>query len=78
MGKFEPMRLVPAPQAELQSLTKLCASCTLKGDIADEFEKMREEYGLSRAHLMRQMVYHCLGRSEELKDFYKRLAILGE
>lgn len=75
---FKPMRLIPAPAEGSQSSTKITATCTLKGEVADEFEKLADEYGLNRSQLIVQMVYHCLGRSSELKDFYRRLQILGK
>lgn len=74
---FTPIRLQAVPTQEHGSLTKVVISGTIKGNAADEFEKLREEYGLNRSQLMAQMVYHCLNRSDELKDLYKRLAILG-
>lgn len=75
---FKPMRLQLAPRVDTSSFTKVTISGTLKGPAAEEFEKMRESSGLNRSQLMVQMIYHCLGKTDELKDFYKRLAILGE
>lgn len=76
--EFVPIRLQAAPIVEAGSNSKLTVSATLKGLTADEFEKMRQESGLNRSQLVVQMIYHCLGKTEELKDFYRRLAILGE
>lgn len=76
MSKFEPIRLQDPPR-EPEWKSRLTVSATLKGDVCQEFEKMAEEYGLNRSQLIVQMVHHCLGRTEELKDFYRRLAILA-
>ena len=77
-AKFKPMKLIPAPGTGSQTGgPSITCTCTIKGEIAKQFEAMQDEYGLNRAQLVRRMVYHCLGRTEELKDFYKRLAILG-
>lgn len=78
-GIFVPMRLTPPPsETDPGPTSKLSISATLKGPVADEFEKLKNDFGLSRSQLMVQMVYHCMGRSAELKDFYRRLMILGE
>ena len=74
---FTPMRLTAAPEKEANP-AKLTATVNLKGSAAEEFQAMAEEYGLNRAQLLTQMVYHCLNRTEDLKDFYRRIAILGE
>jgi hypothetical protein len=74
--KFKPMKLVPASREEASSPTKLTVTALLKGAIADEFEQLRTDYGLNRSQLLVQMVYHCLGKTAELKDFYRRLNIL--
>lgn len=77
MSKFTPMRLQAAPEPE-RNPTKLTATVNLKGSAAEEFEEMAQKFGLNRAQLLTQMVYHCLNRTEDLKDFYRRIAILGE
>lgn len=74
---FTPMRLQSAPEKD-NNPTKLTATTTLKGEAAEEFEKLASEFGLNRSQLLTQMVYHCLGKTEQLKDFYRRLVILGE
>lgn len=74
---FVPLRLTPLPSQDTSS-TKITATTTIKGVAADEFEALCEKYGLNRSQLTLQMVYHCLNRTEDLKSFYKRLAILGK
>lgn len=76
--KFMPIRLRPAPEEDSQSTTKITVSSTLKGSAADEFEAICRDYNLNRSQLVVQMVYHCLGKTNELRDFYRRLVILGE
>lgn len=75
---FVPMRLQAVPAGEISSNARLTVTGTLKGSAAEDFQKLMEKYSLNRSQLMVQMVYHCLGKTSELKDFYKRLAILGE
>jgi serine/threonine protein kinase HipA of HipAB toxin-antitoxin module len=53
-------------------------TATLKGEVADEFMKIAEEAGLNKSQLALQMIYHALNKTEDLKDFYRRLAILAE
>jgi hypothetical protein len=77
MSKFTPM-VLQAPPALDSTPHKMTLSCTIKGKAAAEFEKILQETGLNKSQLMVQMIYHCLNRTEELKDLYRRLAILGE
>lgn len=76
--EFVPMRLIPTSELGPSSTTKITATCTIKGDAADEFEAIMEKYQLNRSQLVLQMVYHCLGKSKELKDLYTRLQILAK
>ena len=73
---FNPIE-IPSVTAGLSDPRKITVTTSIRGKAADEFEAMCENYGLNRSQLLTQMVYHCLGRSEELKDFYRRVAILG-
>lgn len=76
---FEPMRLQPYDLGKPEkSHLQLTLSTTIRGQIVEDLEKLQEEYGLNRSQLLRQMIYHCLGKTEELKEFYKRMSILGE
>jgi len=74
---FEPMSLV-VMTPEIGSSSRLTVTSTLKGLAAEEFQAMCEKAGINRSQLVTQMVYHCLNRTADLKDFYKRLAILGK
>lgn len=74
--EFVPMRLPVLPDKDNNPL-KLTITTTVRGSIVTDFEDLAREYGLNRSQLLAQMVHHCLGKTEELKDFYKRLAILG-
>lgn len=75
---FVPMRLEPVTPSPDKSYTKITATTTIKGVAADEFEALCASYGLNRSQLVLQMVYHCLNRTKDLEDFYKRLAVLGK
>lgn len=77
MSKFTPMTLVEAPVGDTNK-SRVTVTTTLKGAAAEEFEEMCEKFGLNRSQLLTQMVYHCLNRTADLKDFYRRIAILGE
>lgn len=57
---------------------KLTCTTTIRGAAVGDFEKLCEKSGLNKSQLLTQMVYHCLGRSGELKEFYRRIAILGK
>lgn len=74
---FSPMRLQEAPAGD-PNKTRVTITTTLKGKAGEEFEEMCSKNGLNRSQLLTQMVYHCLNRTEDLKDFYRRIAILGE
>lgn len=74
---FVPMRLENLPHVDYNS-AKTTVTTTLKGVVADEFEKLCSESGLNKSQLLVQMVYHCLNRTEDLREFYRRLAILGK
>lgn len=73
---FTPITLQAAP-AQDHSPARVTVTATLKGVAAEEFEELCSKHGLNRSQLLTQMVYHCLNRTEDLKDFYRRLAILG-
>lgn len=75
--KFVPMKLQEVLQVDVGN-DKVTVTTTIKGIAAQEFEEMRKKAGLNRSQLLTQMVYHCLGRSKDLKDFYRRLAVLVE
>lgn len=75
-GAFEPFQ-IPSVVPGQRDVYKLVATTTIRGDAATQFEKMCEQTGLNRSQLLTQMVYHCLGRTGELKEFYQRIAILG-
>lgn len=75
--KFVPFEL-PKVSPGSSDVNKLTATTTLRGAAADDFEDLCEKSGLNRSQLLTQMVYHCLGRSSELKEFYRRIAILGK
>lgn len=71
---FEIPRVTPG-QTETHKLT---CTTTIRGKAADDFEDLCEKSGLNKSQLLTQMVYHCLGRSGELKEFYRRVAIMGK
>lgn len=73
---FRPIKLLEAPVGEVGS-AKTTVTCTLKGSAAEEFETLCNANGLSKSQLLTQMVYHCLNKSDNLKDLYRRLAILA-
>lgn len=77
-SKFTPMRLQTVTLEQSASDSRVTVTTTLKGSAADEFEILGKEFGLNRSQLLTQMVYHCLGKTNELRDFYRRLVILGE
>lgn len=75
---FKPLKLVAVQTDNSNAGRRLTITCTLKGDAAVEFERLVEETGLNKSQLSLQMVYHALGKTDDLKDFYRRLAILAE
>lgn len=76
-GKFAPFE-IPRVTPGNSDVNKLTCTTTIRGAAADEFEELAEKSGLNKSQLLTQMVYHCLGRSGELKEFYRRIAILGK
>ena len=74
---FKPMQLIALQSIKEGPVSRVTVTTTIKGSAADDFEKMCRDSGLNRSQLLTQMVYHCLNRTDELKDFYKRLAILS-
>lgn len=76
-NKFKPFKLIKLDPS-IHSTSRTTVTTTLKGSVSEEFDKMCEETGLNKSQLLTQMVFHCLGKSAELKDFYRRLAVLGE
>ena len=71
------MRLAPAPKEDQASSKKITISTTIRGDAAEEFEQLCEKNGLNKSQLAIQMIYHCLNKTQDLKDFYRRIQILG-
>ncbi len=76
MSKFQPMLLAVAPN-RAGSYVKTTISTTIKGDAAEEFDKMVEKTGLTKSQLALQMIHHCLDKTQDLKNLYRRLAILA-
>jgi hypothetical protein len=76
-GKFAPFEL-PKVSPHVRDDNKLTCTTTIRGKAAIDFEDLCEKSGLNRSQLLTQMVYHCLGRSNELKEFYRRVAVLGK
>lgn len=76
-NEFVPFK-IPSVSSNSSDTRRLTCTTTLRGDIVNEFEDVCEKYGLNRSQLMTQMVYHCLGRTADLQEFYKRVAILGK
>lgn len=74
---FSPFTLPSVSQGTYND-AKLTCTTTIRGNAAREFEKICNESGLNRSQLLTQMVYHCLNRSEELKEFYRRVAVMGK
>lgn len=74
---FVPLIVPTAPETK-EGSAKTTATVNLKGVAAEEFLALSEQYGLNRSQLLLQMVYHCLNRTEDLKDLYRRIAILGK
>lgn len=64
------------PENRTHRGTALTVTTTVHGDVADEFEKMVEETNSNRSYLLRQMVYHCLGKKDLLEDLKRQLALL--
>ena len=75
---FKPMKLQDPPAGMSGYQNKTVVTCTVKGYACDDFEKLVIETGLSKSQLGLQMIYHCLGRTKELENLYKRLAFLAE
>lgn len=75
---FQPLKLRSLEAKAAYSDRRVTVTATLKGEVADEFMKIAEEAGLNKSQLALQMIYHALNKTEDLKDFYRRLAILAE
>lgn len=73
--KFEPVPLPVFVKSESGYGPYVTATVNLKGDIGAEFEKMATDNNLNRSQLLRQMIYFCLGRKDELKDLAARAAM---
>lgn len=72
---------VPVPAmaqaADRPFQNKITATCTLKGEAADLFEKMVSENNLNRSLLARQMIYHCLGMEKEMQELAQQATLWG-
>lgn len=76
-GAFAPFE-IPKVTPGNSDVQKLTCTTTIRGEAAEDFEDLCQKSGLNRSQLLTQMVYHCLNRSSELKEFYRRIAILGK
>lgn len=74
---FTPME-IPKVCPGRPEVNKLTCTTTIRGEAAKEFEALCDKYDINKSQLLTQMVYHCLNRSDDLRDFYRRVAILGK
>lgn len=51
---------------------------TIKGSAGEQFEKMVQDNNLSRSLLLRQMVFHCLGRQDLINEIKRNIILWGE
>lgn len=75
MSDFKPIPQPPTQPSvnEGHLFSSVTVTTTLKGKLGEEFEKMVEENNLNRSSLLRQMIIHCLGYTEELERMRRSL-----
>lgn len=74
---FTPIAIPYEGRPSRSSEYSLSISTTLWGDVAKEFEKMVKDNNLNRSLLLRQMVWFCLGHTEELENMKRQILLWG-
>ena len=81
MNEFKPISIpfhTIKTGSQASSEYNITITTTLKGDVAKQFEQMVEENNLNKSFLLKQMVYHCLGRIDLIEALQKSLLLWGK